>query len=326
MRVLFFCPHTRISGGVKVTFTVANHLAKCGVDVNLASLKNFERPNDWFIDKIHFNIIDGKRIPLGALSTYDACVTFCDGPSLSGASCKKILYLQGFAGTKVEKQRISEKYDLVVATSKWLVKLAKQHNENVILIPPGIDSIFARKEAPLCSRYQAIGTIHHASKDKCFDNFTDIITRYFVKRRKPVHCVIVTAQPLASVPALDKYMIPYSIYYKPPQRLLPYIYSMCNVWVSTSINEGFGLPPLEAMACGCPVVMCKNRGLDKIVQHKANALVYTGNTDAAEYINTLLYFKQCVKKLRKVGYNTASKFLWKDSLDAFFYNLHKVCT
>src|SRR5690606_3629676 len=41
--------------------------------------------------------------------------------------------------------------------------------------------------------------------------------------------------------------------YVPNDELLK-LYNLATIYVSTSVNEGFGMPQLEAMSCGCPVV------------------------------------------------------------------------
>lgn len=46
---------------------------------------------------------------------------------------------------------------------------------------------------------------------------------------------------------------------------LPHYYSAASVFVYPSLYEGFGLPPLEAMACGCPVVTSNNSSLPEVV-------------------------------------------------------------
>jgi len=42
---------------------------------------------------------------------------------------------------------------------------------------------------------------------------------------------------------------------------LPYFYNLAEVLVYPSCYEGFGLPPLEALACGCPVIVGRNSAL-----------------------------------------------------------------
>ena len=49
-----------------------------------------------------------------------------------------------------------------------------------------------------------------------------------------------------------------------PQEDLPYLYSEAAAFVFPSLYEGFGLPPLEAMACGCPVVVSNVASLPEI--------------------------------------------------------------
>ena len=50
-----------------------------------------------------------------------------------------------------------------------------------------------------------------------------------------------------------------------PQDHLPALYSGATALVYPSLYEGFGLPPLEAMACGCPVVTSNNSSLTEVV-------------------------------------------------------------
>jgi len=43
------------------------------------------------------------------------------------------------------------------------------------------------------------------------------------------------------------------------------LYAIASVYVSTSLNEGFGMPQLEAMACGCPVISPHNSAMIEVV-------------------------------------------------------------
>lgn len=46
---------------------------------------------------------------------------------------------------------------------------------------------------------------------------------------------------------------------------LPILYNLAKVFVFPSLYEGFGLPPLEAMACGCPVIVSNTSSLPEVV-------------------------------------------------------------
>jgi len=62
------------------------------------------------------------------------------------------------------------------------------------------------------------------------------------------------------------------------------VYSMASVYVSTSLNEGFGMPQLEAMACGCPVVSPHNSAMIEVVE---GAGVTVKTWDKTDWITTI---------------------------------------
>jgi len=53
------------------------------------------------------------------------------------------------------------------------------------------------------------------------------------------------------------------------EEYLPALYNLAKIFVWPSFYEGFGLPVLEAMACGCPVITSNNSSLPDIVKDKA---------------------------------------------------------
>lgn len=63
----------------------------------------------------------------------------------------------------------------------------------------------------------------------------------------------------------EKYLI--FANYVSNDRLLE-LYNIARCLVSTSINEGFGMPQLEAMSCGCPVITSNNSAMTEVVQGK----------------------------------------------------------
>ncbi|MEJ2772068.1 glycosyltransferase [Stygiolobus sp. CP8521M] len=56
-------------------------------------------------------------------------------------------------------------------------------------------------------------------------------------------------------------------------EMLAKLYSLADVFLYTSYAESFGLPPLEAMACGTPVVMSDNKGSRDYAISNFNTLI-----------------------------------------------------
>ena len=62
-------------------------------------------------------------------------------------------------------------------------------------------------------------------------------------------------------------------HHRPAQQKIAEIYAACDVWLFTRDYEGFGLPILEAMACGTPVVATRAGAAPELVDATVGALV-----------------------------------------------------
>ena len=92
---------------------------------------------------------------------------------------------------------------------------------------------------------------------------------------------------------------------------LPLLYSAATVFVFPSLYEGFGLNPLEAMACGAPVI-CSNRTSLPEVVGSAALLVDPENPEAlAASMTQVLSDAQLRSALRERGLARAAEFSWK---------------
>ncbi len=96
-----------------------------------------------------------------------------------------------------------------------------------------------------------------------------------------------------------------------PDEHLPALYSGAEVFVFPSIYEGFGLPVLEAMSCGVPVVTSQVSSLPEIVG-KAGLLIdpHQPETIASGILN-VLSDRQLQEQMRDNGYRQAQKFSWE---------------
>ncbi len=93
---------------------------------------------------------------------------------------------------------------------------------------------------------------------------------------------------------------------------LPALYSAASLFVYPSLYEGFGLPVLEAMACGTPVVASDRSSLPEVVE-EAGLLVDALDVDGmAAAMSKLLTDQSLHQQLSQAGRLQAAKFTWED--------------
>ena len=93
-------------------------------------------------------------------------------------------------------------------------------------------------------------------------------------------------------------------------RDLPVLYAGAEAFIYPSLYEGFGLPPLEAMACGTPVICCDNSSLPEVC---GDAAVYIDGKDICRTALALerVYASHRLREtMRKKGLARAELFSW----------------
>src|SRR5207247_8189136 len=101
-----------------------------------------------------------------------------------------------------------------------------------------------------------------------------------------------------------------------PQADLSALYNAASVFVFPSLHEGFGLPALEAMACGTPVVTSDRSSLPEVVGEAA-LLVDPLDTGAlAAAITRLFADEGLARELRERGLARARLFSWEKTARA----------
>jgi len=94
------------------------------------------------------------------------------------------------------------------------------------------------------------------------------------------------------------------------EHLLPSIYASAKLFVYPSIYEGFGLPPLEAMASGIPVIVSNRASLPEVVGN-AGMLVDPYDIDAmTDAIQSVLADQSRQQYLSDAGLQRSSRFAW----------------
>jgi len=101
----------------------------------------------------------------------------------------------------------------------------------------------------------------------------------------------------------------------PSNKILRDMYNGAACFISTSQHEGFSLPPLEAMACGCPVVMTDADGNMEYAVDGENCLIGSTPRAIADHVLELIKDKTFSEKLSKSGQVTAARYTWPAVID-----------
>lgn len=97
----------------------------------------------------------------------------------------------------------------------------------------------------------------------------------------------------------------------------PYLYNLAKVFVYPSFFEGFGLPPLEAMACGTPTIVSNKSSLPEVVKEGA-IMIDPHNVDEISFaIRKILESQELKNYLTKQGPKRAKQFNWDKTAKKF---------
>jgi glycosyltransferase involved in cell wall biosynthesis len=316
-KIVFILPSVGISGGIGVVFKHADMLLQRGHDVTILNIGH-RNNGDWFPNRqtpiIHVDDINDyslKNIDL-LFATEWSTVSFLD----KIPSNRKLYFVQS------DERRFHEDPELIslvhstynkdieyLTEAHWIRHMLRtEFQKDSYYVPNGLDSKIFYKCEPL--------------KEK--EN-----TRKRVLLEGPI-CIPFKgmADCYAAVEGLDCEIWIVSSAGRPPSdwkydcffEAVPFmemrkLYSSCDIFIKMSRVEGFFGPPLEAMACGCSVVVGKVTGYDEYIIDEFNALVVEqGDVLGARYaVEKLLNNEDLRLSLIDNGYKTSKKWTWEQS-------------
>jgi glycosyltransferase involved in cell wall biosynthesis len=216
-------------------------------------------------------------------------------------------------------RRMLHRAELVItpsqATAADAIRLARVRGERLRVIPEAVDPRLRRLEGASGRRWGIdqpflvfIGALDVRKQPE------DLLRAWQVARSQGADCELVLAgaagrqAPLAMSGARHLGHLPVDE--------LAELLSAATCLVFPSRYEGFGLPPLEAMACGCPVVAYGNSSIPEVVGDAAT-LVEDGDAEAlgqgaAEFVLD----PEARHRAREAGLRQASKFTWREAARA----------
>lgn len=130
-----------------------------------------------------------------------------------------------------------------------------------------------------------------------------------VHQQRPDVKLLIVANDEAGDPGVP---LPHILLRAPGDDAFAQILSAADIFVFSSLFEGFGLPPLEAMSCGTAVVCTDNGGVRDYTQHGANCLlVPPGQVEPlANAVLRLIDDPQLRQTISANGINTANAWTW----------------
>ncbi|GAB2536936.1 glycosyltransferase family 4 protein [Spirosoma aerophilum] len=98
-----------------------------------------------------------------------------------------------------------------------------------------------------------------------------------------------------------------------PNLILPLIYNAATVFLCPSLRESFGLPILEAMACGTPVITSNTSAMPEVAGNAALLVDPTSAEDMALQLSNMLQDPMLRAELRVKGLERAALFSWQSA-------------
>jgi len=107
-----------------------------------------------------------------------------------------------------------------------------------------------------------------------------------------------------------------------PEEQMPSLYRGAEAVVFVSLYEGFGLPLLEAMTCGTPVVTSNTSALPEVAGDATLLVEPTSGDEIARAMERIISDSDLRQQLRARGLARTARFSWKDTADRVRQVLH----
>lgn len=208
----------------------------------------------------------------------------------------------------------------------------------VRVIPIAIDPFFFEQASPECTRrtmeklsIQGDFILALAALDRR-KNMACVLDSFALLRRRSVDARLVLVgsedvrrQGLESHPRWPEVMDRVTLLSYISDHDLKHLYHAARVFVYPSLYEGFGLPPLEAMACGTPVVCSNATSLPEVVGDAALLFDPRSPEALAEAVEALWHDAGLRRVMAQRGRRRAQTFSWLDIARQTLDLYHEVC-
>jgi glycosyltransferase involved in cell wall biosynthesis len=345
MKITFIVPGTGVSGGIKAVFEFANHLHDRGQDVSVIYSLIPMRPGAKWYD---FRSLVGRALGVAAnvkqgvyIDWFDLEANLIRVPTPAGRFVpnadivvatwwETAYYVAGYSRSKGEKFYLVQHYEIWggpeekvnntyklglhnIVNSTWLKDILQDKLnapvEALILHAPDWDQFYPEA----VERNNDIVRILIPYRRIEWKGIEDGIKAFEIARGK---CPNVRLVMFGDAPGED---VPNYVEFHegPSNDKLRKIYNSCHILLFPSHCEGFGMPPMEAMACKCAVVSTSVGAIADYTIPGETALVSPPHHPEllAENIIRLVKDEKLRRRISEAGYNYIRKFTWDEATD-----------
>jgi glycosyltransferase involved in cell wall biosynthesis len=356
MKITFVLPSLSLSGGMRVLSTYTELLQKRGHEIVIVStpqqqptliqqLGSLVRGRGWQLErpteKSHFDSVDVERL---ILETYRP-ITEGDVPDadiivatwwetaewvakFSPSKGAKVYFIQHYeAFDYMPKERVDATWRLPmhkIAVAEWLADKARKEYDDlcVSLVPPTVDTKHfydpkSRSKQPRGKQsVPTVGLYYSTTRWKGCDIALEAFS-LAAKKNPNLHLVAFgsgeTPPPSLPLPEGTEYIR------SPNQDQLRECYSKCDAWLFGSRSEGFGLPIIEAMACGTPVIGTPAGAAPELLAGGGGILVKPEDPeDMAKAIEQICQLSDTEwRAMSEKALETVLNYTWEDAADLF---------
>jgi L-malate glycosyltransferase len=334
------------SGGFRIVYEYANQLVARGHEVTVVhprrlkylppqnmNLREFARAARWTLKElfstpaIHWHDID-ERVKLLMVPTSDhrylpeADILFAtawstvasvlDCPAQKGEKCYFIQHYETWLGPKhlVDNTWRSSLHKVVV--SRWLLEVGDSLGaSDLTYIPNAIDNRWYRLIRPIERRPRQIVMICSSVP---FKGGLDGIKAIEIAKKEFPDLNVVLFGNARRPPWVPRWM---SYWRDPPQNhIIEEFYNGSSIVLSSSLSEGFALPPAEGAACGCAIVATDSGGIRDFVENGVTGLLSAPQDPQALARNLCLLLNNDALRVRLAlaANRFIARFTWNKSV------------
>jgi glycosyltransferase involved in cell wall biosynthesis len=346
LRISWIFPDLNFSGGILANRLFADEMVKLGHDVTILapSEPTRARPKPWQLRQLalqaasrlgksgapahhaqgtlaKLRIVPGQVVRDEDVPTSDVVIatwwrTMEWVHGYSPRCGAKAYFIHGYEVFGGPPWRVDNTYRLPakhITVSHWLAGVMHERfgRSDASVVPNGIDPTLFFAKSRERNTPPTIGMI--ASPAVLKQSAVAIEAIRLVQQSMPDVRVMCfgTHKPAAG-------MLPrnFTFVHRPQQHETPELYRACDCWILSSTTEGFGLPGLEACACGVPVVATRCGGPQDYIVHGQNGfLVTVGDVAqiAASVREVLSMPAQAWRAMSERAATSASAYRWQHS-------------